>query len=219
MRRCVGMADEGDSKSLVLITRVGSTPTTGIKKKLPSSSGEFSFLSAACERVEQHGPALQGERSALRAVAQCAGDPHHRHKKGTPPACLGEFLFLSAACERVEQHGPDKECSGNVNHPHLPDRMVYRSGNGAVHFFVRQLLLFICCAPCTRRWFRSALFSPCKKAFLPAAFVARRSPGMAVRFAERSYSAREKAPEGCSGHLFRRFLPILQCFLQKRLYK
>ena len=24
------MADEGDSKSLVLITRVGSTPTTGI---------------------------------------------------------------------------------------------------------------------------------------------------------------------------------------------
>ena len=34
MRRCVGMADEGDSKSLVLITRVGSTPTTGIKKEL-----------------------------------------------------------------------------------------------------------------------------------------------------------------------------------------
>ena len=33
-RRCVGMADEGDSKSLVLITRVGSTPTTGITKGL-----------------------------------------------------------------------------------------------------------------------------------------------------------------------------------------
>ena len=32
IRRCVGMADEGDSKSLVLITRVGSTPTTGIEK-------------------------------------------------------------------------------------------------------------------------------------------------------------------------------------------
>ena len=43
MCRCVGMADEGDSKSLVLITRVGSTPTTGIKKKLLSSSGEFLF--------------------------------------------------------------------------------------------------------------------------------------------------------------------------------
>ena len=35
MSRCVGMADEGDSKSLVLITRVGSTPTTGIKQKAP----------------------------------------------------------------------------------------------------------------------------------------------------------------------------------------
>jgi len=44
-------------------------------------------------------------------------------------------------------------------------------------------------------------------------------PGMAVRFAEKSYSSREKAPEDCFGHLFRRFLPILQCFLQKRLYK
>ena len=44
MRRCVGMADEGDSKSLVLITRVGSTPTTGIKKKLPQLVwGEFCF--------------------------------------------------------------------------------------------------------------------------------------------------------------------------------
>jgi len=42
---------------------------------------------------------------------------------------------------------------------------------------------------------------------------------MAVRFAEKSYFAREKAPEDCFGHLFRRFLPILQCFLQKRLYK
>ncbi len=58
--RCVGMADEGDSKSLVLITRVGSTPTTGIKKEaLQLVWGAF-FLSAACERVEQHDPAQQG---------------------------------------------------------------------------------------------------------------------------------------------------------------
>ena len=79
---CRRLADEGDSKSLVLITRVGSTPTTGIKKRTsPACLGEFPLLSAAGERVEQHGPALQGERSALRAVAQCAGDPHHRHKK------------------------------------------------------------------------------------------------------------------------------------------
>ena len=96
MRRCVGMADEGDSKSLVLITRVGSTPTTGIKKRTsPACLGEFSFLSAACERVEQHGPALQGERSALRAVAQCAGDPHHRHSKQLEiERFWAVFLFL-----------------------------------------------------------------------------------------------------------------------------
>ena len=50
MRRCVGMADEGDSKSLVLITRVGSTPTTGIKKRTsPACLGEFCFLSAVRE--------------------------------------------------------------------------------------------------------------------------------------------------------------------------
>ena len=78
---CRRLADEGDSKSLVLITRVGSTPTTGIKKELSQLVWGSFFLSAACERVEQHGPAQQGERSALRAVAQCAGDPHHRHKK------------------------------------------------------------------------------------------------------------------------------------------
>ena len=87
---CRRLADEGDSKSLVLITRVGSTPTTGIKKRTsPACLGEFPFLSAACERVEQHGPALQGERSALRAVAQCAGDPHHR----LPQLVWGRFLF------------------------------------------------------------------------------------------------------------------------------
>ena len=45
IRRCVGMADEGDSKSLVLITRVGSTPTTGIKKELPQLVwGSFVFI-------------------------------------------------------------------------------------------------------------------------------------------------------------------------------
>lgn len=40
--RCVGMADEGDSKSLVLITRVGSTPTTGIVSS--SKSKGFGLL-------------------------------------------------------------------------------------------------------------------------------------------------------------------------------
>ena len=38
------MADEGDSKSLVLITRVGSTPTTGTKKQLEIERFLAAFL-------------------------------------------------------------------------------------------------------------------------------------------------------------------------------
>lgn len=41
-------------------------------------------------------------------------------------------------------------------------------------------------------------------------------PGMAVRFAEKSYSAREKAPEDCFGHLFRRFLTDFTMFFAKK---
>ena len=76
----------------------------------------------------------------------CGFDPHHRHKK-TPPACLGEFSFLSAACEWVEQHGPAKECSGNVNRPHLPVRMVYRSGNGAILFLCGSFCFLFAVSP------------------------------------------------------------------------
>lgn len=42
---------------------------------------------------------------------------------------------------------------------------------------VRQLLLFICCVPCACRQFRSALFFPCERSFLPAVFVPAGSPG------------------------------------------
>ncbi len=71
------MEDEDkNSKSLVLITRVGSTPTTGIEKEALQLVWGLS-LSAACERVEQHN-LHGGEQSALDCT--CAGDPHHRHK-------------------------------------------------------------------------------------------------------------------------------------------
>ena len=45
-------------------------------------------------------------------------------------------------------------------------------------FFVRQLLFFICRTPCARRQFRSALFRPPKRSFLPAVFVAAVLPGI-----------------------------------------
>ena len=104
----------------------------------------------------------------------CGFDPHHRHKKETPPACLGEFLFLSAACERVEQHGPAKECSGNVNRPHLPVRMVYRSGNGTV-LFCAAASAFYLLRPLRVPTVPFRLIPPLRKGVLPAVFVARLS--------------------------------------------
>ena len=121
-------------------------------------------------------------------------------------------------CERVERHGPDKECSGNVNRPHLPVRMVYRSGNGAV-LFCAAASAFYLLRPLRVPTVPFRLIPPLRKGAFARRICGQAFPGMAVRFAEKSYSAQEKAPEGCFGHLFRRFLPILQCFLQKRLYK
>ena len=170
MRRCVGMADEGDSKSLVLITRVGSTPTTGIKKKLPSSSGEFLF-------------------------------------------------YLPAACERVEQHGPDKECSGNANRPHLPDRMVYRSGNGAVHFLCGSFC-FLSAASLARADSSVPPYSPpAKGRFCPPYLWPQRLPafpGMAACFAERSYYTREKNIEILLRPFILLFLTVFTMFFAKK---
>ena len=102
MRRCVGMADEGDSKSLVLITRVGSTPTTGIKRKLSQLVwGSFLFY---LRRV-------RGSNSTAlpcRASDQpCGLSLSARETPTTGPQLVWGVPFLSAACERVEQHGPN----------------------------------------------------------------------------------------------------------------
>jgi len=86
-------------------------------------------------------------------------------------------------------------------------------------FFVRQLLHFISLRPLRVPTVPFRLILPPQKVVFARRICGQAFPGMAVRFAEKSYSAREKAPEDCFGHLFRRFLPILQCFLQKKLYK
>ena len=197
----------------------GFDPHHRHKKEAPQLVWGVSFLSAACEWVEQHGPALQGERSALRAVAQCAGDPHHRHKKGTPPACLGEFFYLPAACEWVEQHGPDKECSGNANRPHLPDRMVYRSGNGAVHFLCGSFC-FLSAASLARADSSVPPYSaPAKGRFCPPYLWPQRLPafpGMAACFAERSYYTREKNIEILLRPFILLFLTVFTMFFAKK---
>ena len=57
------MADEGDSKSLVLITRVGSTPTTGIKNKLQLRLGLIFYFSVVrgrrCTTARRREPTAQ----------------------------------------------------------------------------------------------------------------------------------------------------------------
>ena len=64
-------------------------------------------------------------------------------------------------------------------------------------------------APAEGRFCPLYLWLQCRPAF----------PGRTVCFAEKAYSGPEKAPKCGSDHLFCRFLPLLQCFLQKRLYK
>ena len=67
---------------------------------------------------------------------------------------------------------------------------------------VRQRLLFICCAPCVCRQFRSTLFCPHRRSFLPAAFVARLSrEWLPVLPKSRTL------PEKSTGRLLRPFIP------------
>ena len=108
------------------------------------------------------------------------------------------FSFLSAACEWGEQHGPNKGSSGNVNRPHLPDRMVYRSGNGAVLFLCGSFCFFICCAPCVADSSIPPYSSPVEDRFCPPYLCPQGRPAfpkMAACFAERSYYTREKSFE------------------------
>ena len=99
MRRCVGMADEGDSKSLVLITRVGSTPTTGIKRKPSSLSGGLSFYLRRVSGSNSTALLCRASDQPCGLSLSARETPTTGIKKRTSPACLGEFSFLSAARE------------------------------------------------------------------------------------------------------------------------
>ena len=75
---------------------------------------------------------------------------------------------------------------------------VYRSGNGAVLFFVRQLLLFICCAPAYADSSIPPYSAPVEDRFCPPYLCPQGRPAfpkMAACFAERSYYTREKSFE------------------------
>ena len=162
-----------------------------------------------------------GRRGGLKipcANNTCGFDPHHRHKKEAPQLVWG-VSFLSAACERVEQHVPDKECSGNANRPHLPDRMVYRSGNGAVHFLCGSFC-FLSAASLARADSSVPPYSPPAKGrfCLPYLWPQRLPafPGMAACFAERSYYTREKNIEILLRPFILLFLTVFTMFFAKK---
>lgn len=98
MRRCVGMADEGDSKSLVLITRVGSTPTTGIKRKPSSLSGGLSFY---LRRVSGSNSTALPSRASDQpcGLSLSARETPTTGIKRSSLSLSGGVLFLSAACD------------------------------------------------------------------------------------------------------------------------
>ena len=94
------MADEGDSKSLVQITRVGSTPTTGIKKKLPQLVwGSFLFYLRRVSGSNSTALLCRASDQPCGLSLSARETPTTGIKKRTFPACLGEFSFLSAACD------------------------------------------------------------------------------------------------------------------------
>ena len=102
------MADEGDSKSLVLITRVGSTPTTGIKRKPSSLSGGLSFY---LRRVSGSNSTTLHSRGAISPAGCCS-------VRGSQPVGMSINRLCSArktvrsccGCDPggSEQHGPAK---------------------------------------------------------------------------------------------------------------
>lgn len=97
-------------------------------------------------------------------------------------------------------------CTPHTGHPVLGVHIKTEKQKLPHKNTVRQLLLFICCVPCVCRQFRSALFLPCERAFLPAAFVPVGPPG----FPENGCLFCRKVvlcPGKSTGRLLRPFIP------------
>ena len=111
--RCVGMADEGDSKSLVLITRVGSTPTTGIKKGTSQLVWGVPFFICGVCAGRTARPCLAGRAISPAGCRSVRGRPP---PPVTSPSLSGEFLFYlrrvsgSKSTARIS----NKECPRNA---------------------------------------------------------------------------------------------------------
>ena len=89
-----------NSKSLVLITRVGSTPTTGIKENFPSlSGGVFFFYLRRVSGSNSTALLCRASDQPCGLSLSARETPTTGIKKKLPQLVWGSFLFLSAARE------------------------------------------------------------------------------------------------------------------------
>ena len=88
-----------NSKSLVLITRVGSTPTTGIKRKPSSLSGGLSFYLRRVSGSNSTALLCRASDQPCGLSLSARETPTTGIKKKLPQLVWGSFLFLSAARE------------------------------------------------------------------------------------------------------------------------
>ena len=89
------MADEGDSKSLVLITRVGSTPTTGIKKRTsPACLGEFCFYLRRVSGSNSTALLCRASDQPCGLSLSARETPTTGIKKKLPQLVWGSFVFI-----------------------------------------------------------------------------------------------------------------------------
>ena len=223
MRRCVGMADEGDSKSLVLITRVGSTPTTGIKKKLPSSSGEFLFCLRRVSGSNSTALLCRASDQPCGLSLSARETPTTGIKRELLQLVWGSFLFI---CLRRVSGSNSTALTKNV--PETRTAPICQT----VWYTAQEMGRFIFCAAASAFYplrplrvptvpFR--LILPPQKAVFACRICGRSASRLSREWPPVLPKGRtipeKKTSKYCSGHLFYYFLPFLQCFLQKRLYK
>ena len=92
--------------------------------------------SGIIKAVQKHAPVCRnGRRGGLKipcANNTCGFDPHHRHKKGTPPACLGEFLFYlrrvsGSNSTALPSRASDQPCGLSLSARETPTTGIKRS--------------------------------------------------------------------------------------------
>ena len=117
------MADEGDSKSLVLITRVGSTPTTGIESSskskgfgllfffIPLTSGSSSHV---CLHRETADDVLEGAINAeLKKASELSTDP--KDTEGSGAFCYAKKeMLLWIACFNSSNRAQEKNAASVI---------------------------------------------------------------------------------------------------------